>query len=44
MIPRKFVAQVHFRPVEKWQLKTGFAYGTSPVDSDDHTPDMPIDR
>jgi long-chain fatty acid transport protein len=40
----KFAAGVHFRPVEKWLLQLGFAYDTSPVDSDDRTPDMPIDR
>jgi hypothetical protein len=37
-------AGVHYRPVEKWLLQLGFAYDTSPVDSDDRTPDMPIDR
>ena len=35
---------MHFRPVEKWLLQLGFAYDTSPVDADDRTPDMPIDR
>jgi len=40
----KFAAGVHFRPVEKWLLQLGFSYDTSPVDSDDRTPDMPIDR
>jgi long-chain fatty acid transport protein len=40
----KFAAGVHFRPVEKWLLQLGFAYDTSPVDSDDRAPDMPIDR
>ena len=40
----KFAAGVHFRPVEKWLLQLGFAYDTSPVDADDRTPDMPIDR
>ena len=40
----KFAAGVHFRPVEKWLLQLGFAYDTSPVDSDDRTPDMPMDR
>ena len=28
----------------KWLLQLGFSYDTSPVDSDDRTPDMPIDR
>jgi long-chain fatty acid transport protein len=40
----KFAAGVHFRPVEKWLLQFGASYDTSPVDSDDRTPDMPIDR
>lgn len=40
----KFAAGVHFRPVDKWLLQLGFAYDTSPVDSKDRTPDMPIDR
>jgi long-chain fatty acid transport protein len=40
----KFAAGVHYRPVEKWLLQLGFSYDTSPVDSDDRTPDMPIDR
>ena len=40
----KFSAGVHYRPVEKWLFQLGFAYDTSPVDEDDRTPDMPIDR
>jgi long-chain fatty acid transport protein len=40
----KLAAGVHFRPVEKWLLQLGFAFDTSPVDADDRTPDMPIDR
>jgi long-chain fatty acid transport protein len=40
----KFAAGVHFRPVEKWLLQLGFSYDSNPVDSDDRTPDMPIDR
>ncbi len=40
----KFAAGVHFRPVDQWLLQLGFAYDTSPVDADDRTPDMPIDR
>jgi long-chain fatty acid transport protein len=40
----KFAAGVHYRPVEKWLLQLGFSYDTSPVDSKDRTPDMPIDR
>jgi len=40
----KFAAGVHYRPVEKLLLQLGFSYDTSPVDSGDRTPDMPIDR
>ncbi len=40
----KFAAGVHYRPVDQWLLQLGFAYDTSPVDSDDRTPDMPVDR
>ncbi len=40
----KFAAGVHYRPVDQWLLQVGFAYDTSPVDSDDRTPDMPMDR
>ena len=40
----KFAAGVHFRPTDNWLLQAGFSYDTSPVDSDDRTPDMPIDR
>ena len=40
----KFAVGVHYRPVEKWLLQLGFSYDTSPVDSKDRTPDMPIDR
>ena len=40
----KFAAGVHYRPVDKWLLQLGFAYDTSPVDSDDRTCDMLINR
>lgn len=40
----KFAAGVHYRPAEKWLLQLGFAYDTNPVNSEDRTPDMPIDR
>lgn len=40
----KFAAGVHFRPVEKWLLQLGMSYDTSPVDKEDRTADMPIDR
>ncbi len=35
---------LHYRPVKPWLLQLGFAYDTSPVDSEDRTPDMPMDR
>ena len=40
----KFAVGVHYRPVENWLLQLGMAYDTSPVDKEDRTPDMPIDR
>jgi len=40
----KFAAGVHYRPVEKWLLQLGMSYDTSPVDKEDRTADMPIDR
>jgi len=40
----KFATGVHYRPVDPWLLQLGFAYDTSQVDSDDRTPDMPVDR
>ncbi len=40
----KFAAGLHYRPVDRWLLQGGIAYDTSPVDSVDRTPDMPIDR
>jgi long-chain fatty acid transport protein len=44
MISRKFAAGIHFRPVERWLLQVGVSYVTSPVNSEDRTPHMPIDR
>jgi long-chain fatty acid transport protein len=35
---------VHYRPDDDWLLQAGIAFDTSPVDEDDRTPDMPIDR
>jgi long-chain fatty acid transport protein len=35
---------VHYRPSELWLLQAGIGYDTDPTDSDDRTPDMPIDR
>ena len=40
----KFAAGVHYRPDDQWLLQLGCSYDTSPVDSDDRFPDMPIDR
>ncbi len=40
----KFAVGVHYRPADKWLLQLGFSYDTSPVDSEDRTADMPIDR
>jgi long-chain fatty acid transport protein len=39
-----YAAGVHYKPTDKWLLRTGVSYDTSPVDSDDRTADMPIDR
>jgi long-chain fatty acid transport protein len=35
---------IHYRPNDDWLLQAGIAFDTSPVDEDDRTPDMPIDR
>ena len=35
---------VHYRPNDKWTLRSGIAYDTNPVDATDRTADMPIDR
>jgi long-chain fatty acid transport protein len=40
----KFSAGVHYRPAQEWLFQLGFTYDTSPVDDDDRTPDMPMDR
>ncbi len=39
-----FSGGVHFRPVDRWLLQGGITYDTSPVNSEDRTPDMPMDR
>ena len=39
-----YSAGVHYRPDEKWVLRTGVAYDTNPVDATDRTADMPVDR
>ncbi|MBW1789152.1 MAG: transporter [Deltaproteobacteria bacterium] len=33
-----------YRFLENWLWSVGFAYDSSPVDNDDRTPDLPIDR
>jgi long-chain fatty acid transport protein len=33
-----------YRFLEKWLWSVGFAYDSSPVDDDDRTPDVPLDR
>ena len=40
----KFAGGVHYRPTTPWLLQLGFAYDTSPVESGNRTPDMPLDR
>jgi long-subunit fatty acid transport protein len=44
MIFWKFAAGIHFCPVNKWLLPREVFFDNSPVGSEDHTPDMPIDR
>ncbi len=39
-----FAVGVQYRPIDRWLLQAGFAYDTSPVDSEDRTPDLPVDR
>ena len=35
---------VRYRLSAPWMIMVGFAYDSSPVDDDDRTPDMPLDR
>jgi long-chain fatty acid transport protein len=48
-VPRKWKDTIHasiglqYRPVEQWLLQTGVTYDSSPVDTSDRTPDLPID-
>jgi long-chain fatty acid transport protein len=35
---------IHYMPNEKWMFMAGVAYDTSPVDEEDRTPDLPVDR
>ncbi len=39
-----FSGGIHYMPNEKWIFMTGVAYDTSPVDKEDRTPDLPVDR
>ena len=39
-----FAVGVQYRTIDRWLLQAGFAYDTSPVDSEDRTPDLPVDR
>jgi long-chain fatty acid transport protein len=39
-----FSGGIHYRPDDDWLLQAGITFDTSPVDEDDRTPDMPIDR
>jgi long-chain fatty acid transport protein len=37
-------AGLHFRPTDQWLIMAGAAYDTSPVDDEERTVDMPMDR
>jgi long-chain fatty acid transport protein len=39
-----FAVGLQYRIKEPWLFSLGFAYDKSPVDDDDRTPDMPVDR
>jgi long-chain fatty acid transport protein len=39
-----FAGGMHYRLSKPWLLQFGIAYDTSPVDAEDRTADMPIDR
>ena len=39
-----FAGGVQYRPADGWMLQGGIAYDTSPVDEEDRTPDLPVDR
>jgi hypothetical protein len=40
----KLAVGIHFSSVDKWLLQREIFFDTSPVDSKNHTPDMPFDR
>ncbi len=39
-----FALGLQYRPDDVWMVQTGLAYDTSPVDTEDRTADLPIDR
>jgi len=39
-----FSGGMHYRLSDPWMLQFGIAYDTSPVDAEDRTADMPVDR
>ena len=39
-----FAGGLHYRLSKPWLLQFGIAYDTSPVDAEDRTADMPVDR
>jgi len=39
-----FASGIHYRLSKPWLLQFGIAYDTSPVDAEDRTADMPVDR
>ena len=44
MISWKFAVGIHFCSVDIWLQQREILFDTSPLDSEDHTPDMPIDH
>ena len=44
MISWKFAVGIHFCSADKWLQQREVFFDTSPLDLEDHTPDMPIDR
>jgi long-chain fatty acid transport protein len=40
----KIAGGIHYRPTKPLLLQAGISYDTSPVSSEDRTPDVPIDR
>jgi long-subunit fatty acid transport protein len=44
MISWKFAVGIHFCSVDNWLQQREVFFDTSPLDLEDHAPDMPIDR